>query len=154
MRGGAALSEFQRIQVVSATLEDSLAKLMREEIALVDVQLDILTHAKDLLQQYLQDYQTQGIVQLQPEDNAQIAEIEQQLLSVDTERTHIVTVRELLALDIDALLDSEQTLSEITSFDEQEVIAYATVREQQAEKLANASMSMSYLSIITKSPAG
>lgn len=26
-----------------------------------------------------------------------------------------------------------------------EVIAYATVREQQAEKLANASMSMSYL---------
>lgn len=147
LRGGAALSEFQRIQVVSATLEDSLAELMREEIALVDVQLDILTHAKDLLQQYLQDYQTQGIVQLQPEDNAQIAEIEQQLLSVlDTERTpHIVTVRELLALDIDALLDSEQTLSEITSFDEQEVIAYATVREQQAEKLANASMSMSYL---------
>lgn len=112
LRGGAALSEFQRIQVVSATLEDSLAELMREEIALVDVQLDILTHAKDLLQQYLQDYQTQGIVQLQPEDNAQIAEIEQQLLSVlDTERTpHIVTVRELLALDIDALLDSEQNL--------------------------------------------
>lgn len=149
LRGGAALAEFDRVRSLSAVLESSLGKLMREEVALDTEALDVLSDASDTLQQYLNDYQTHGVVALQPQDASYIADVQAALLSVlDTARTpHVVAVKDLLALGIDDLLDSDQSLAALPTLEEAEVVAYATVRESQAEKLANASMSMSYLAL-------
>ncbi|MFW2176922.1 MULTISPECIES: Hpt domain-containing protein [unclassified Moraxella] len=149
LRGGAGLSELPRIYKLSGAVEESLAELLRKEVPLTQEQMAVLQEATQDLQQYLVDYQSQHSVRPQHDDDEHIHDITQQLMS-NAERyasnTH-ATVQSLLELGIDDLLDADQYFADKFAQQNDEVAEYATLLESQAEKLANASVGVSYLVI-------
>lgn len=149
LRGGAALSELPRVYALSAALEESLGELMRKEVPLNAEQLEVLSEAKTDLQQYISDYEAHRSVSEQSSDAEDIDEMTQQLLNnVDTkDNGNANTVHSLLELGIDELLDASEQLPEIATAEDEAVVEFATIREAQAEKLANACTGLSYVNI-------
>lgn len=149
LRGGAALSKLPRVYALSAALEDSLGELMRKEVPLNHEQLSILATAKADLQQYLADFEAHRSTSEQSGDADEIDELTQQLLSHVNHHAmaNVISVESLLELGIDELLDAEDTLDSLSTADAEYIRDCAQIRQQQAEKLANASMGLSYVVI-------
>lgn len=149
LRGGAALSQLPRVYALSAALEDSLGELMRKEVPLNTEQLDILATAKADLQEYIADYEAHRSVSEQSSDAEDIDELTQQLLGASQHSAEFgsISVQNLLKLGIDELLDASDELDGLAIEDKANVSEFASVREQQAEKLANATNGLSYVVI-------
>ena len=149
LRGGAALIGLQCVYHLSAAVEGALAKLLHNEIPLSSYQLMALQEASDLLQTYIDDYKlhhdtaaaadnteiVDGLIARLSDSNAQ---------SPDASK---LTVKDLMALYIDDLLDADEQAKALFDGDDAQIIAYAKQLEQQASRLANATEGLSYFVI-------
>lgn len=149
LRGGAAVSQLPRVYALSAALEESLGELMRKEVPLSVEQLTLLVQAKADLQQYISDYEAHRSISVESSDAEENDKLKQQLLGTASHRPDLgnISVQDFLALGIDELIDSNDSLDDIVIADDDTVIEFAQIRERQAEKLANASMGLSYVVI-------
>nr|WP_312276673.1 Hpt domain-containing protein [Moraxella sp. CTOTU46711] len=149
LRGGAALIELNNVYRLSAAVEEALGDLLHNEMPLTASQLLTLQEAKDLLQTYIDEHKIHHDVTV-VEDNADIvADLIERLTDANTEsyESTKLTVKDLIALDIDDLLDADQQAQARFASESEQVIAYAEQLEQQASRLAQATEGLSYFII-------
>lgn len=149
LRGGAALIELNNVYHLSAAVEEALGDLLHNEMPLTASQLLTLQEAKDLLQTYIDEHKIHHDVTV-VEDNADIvADLIERLTDANAEshESTKLTVKDLIALDIDDLLDADQQAQTRFAGESEQVIAYAEQLEQQASRLAQATEGLSYFII-------
>ena len=149
LRGGAALIELNNVYRLSAAVEQALGDLLHNEMPLTASQLLTLQEAKDLLQTYIDEHKIHHDVTVVEDNTDIVADLIERLTDANTEsyESTKLTVKDLIALDIDDLLDADQQAQARFAGESEQVIAYAEQLEQQASRLAQATEGLSYFII-------
>ena len=149
LRGGAALIELNNVYRLSAAVEQALGDLLHNEIPLTASQLLTLQEAKDLLQTYIDEHKIHHDVTMVEDNTDIVADLIERLTDANTEsyESTKLTVKDLIALGIDDLLDADQQAQARFAGESEQVIAYAEQLEQQASRLAQATDGLSYFII-------
>ena len=149
LRGGAALIELSNVYRLSAAVEQALGDLLHNEMPLTASQLLTLQEAKDLLQTYIDEHKIHHDVTVVEDNTDIVADLIERLTDANTEsyESTKLTVKDLIALDIDDLLDADQQAQARFAGESEQVIAYAEQLEQQASRLAQATEGLSYFII-------
>ena len=149
LRGGAALIELNNVYRLSAAVEEALGDLLHNEMPLTASQLLTLQEAKDLLQTYIDEHKIHHDVTVVEDNTDIVADLIERLTDANTEsyESTKLTVKDLIALDIDDLLDADQQAQARFAGESEQVIAYAEQLEQQASRLAQATEGLSYFII-------
>ena len=149
LRGGAALIELNNVYHLSAAVEEALGDLLHNEMPLTASQLLTLQEAKDLLQTYIDEHKIHHDVTVVEDNTDIVADLIERLTDANTEsyESTKLTVKDLIALDIDDLLDADQQAQAKFAGESEQVIAYAEQLEQQASRLAQATEGLSYFII-------
>ncbi|MEX6457985.1 Hpt domain-containing protein [Moraxella osloensis] len=149
LRGGAALIELNNVYHLSAAVEEALGDLLHNEMPLTASQLLTLQEAKDLLQTYIDDHKIHHDVTVVEDNTDIVADLIERLTDANAEphESSKLTVKDLMALGIDDLLDADQQAQARFAGESEQVIAYAQQLEQQATRLAQASAGLSYFII-------
>jgi len=149
LRGGAALIELNNVYRLSAAVEEALGDLLHNEMPLTASQLLTLQEAKDLLQTYIDEHKIHHDVTVVEDNTDIVADLIERLTDANTEsyESTKLTVKDLIALDIDDLLDADQQAQARFAGESKQVIAYAEQLEQQASRLAQATEGLSYFII-------
>lgn len=149
LRGGAALIELNNVYRLSAAVEEALGDLLHNEMPLTASQLLTLQEAKDLLQTYIDKHKIHHDVTVVEDNTDIVADLIERLTDANTEsyESTKLTVKDLIALDIDDLLDADQQAQAKFAGESEQVIAYAEQLEQQASRLAQATEGLSYFII-------
>ncbi|AME01366.1 hybrid sensor histidine kinase/response regulator [Moraxella osloensis] len=149
LRGGAALIELNNVYRLSAAVEQALGDLLHNEIPLTASQLLTLQEAKDLLQTYIDEHKIHHDVTMVEDNTDIVADLIERLTDANTEsyESTKLTVKDLIALGIDDLLDADQQAQARFAGESEQVIAYAQQLEQQASRLAQATDGLSYFII-------
>ncbi|BFL69172.1 hypothetical protein SKB0120_02340 [Moraxella osloensis] len=146
LRGGAALIELNNVYHLSAAVEEALGDLLHNEMPLTASQLLTLQEAKDLLQTYIDNHKIHHDVTVVEDNTDLVADLIERLTDANAEsyESTKLTVKDLIALDIDDLLDADQQAQARFAGESEQVIAYAEQLEQQASRLAQATEGLSY----------
>nr|WP_312383734.1 Hpt domain-containing protein [Moraxella sp. CTOTU47579] len=149
LRGGAALIELNNVYRLSAAVEEALGDLLHNEMPLTASQLLTLQEAKDLLQTYIDEHKIHHDVTVVEDNTDIVADLIERLTDANTEsyESTKLTVKDLMALGIDDLLDADQQAQAKFAGESEQVIAYAEQLEQQASRLAQATEGLSYFII-------
>ncbi|ATW71262.1 Hpt domain-containing protein [Moraxella osloensis] len=149
LRGGAALIELNNVYRLSAAVEQALGDLLHNEMPLTASQLLTLQEAKDLLQTYIDDHKIHHDVTVVEDNTDIVADLIERLTDANAEsyESTKLTVKDLIALGIDDLLDADQQARARFAGESEQVIAYAEQLEQQASRLAQATDGLSYFII-------
>lgn len=149
LRGGAALIELNNVYRLSAAVEQALGDLLHNEMPLTANQLLTLQEAKDLLQTYIDAHKIHHDVTVVEDNTDIVADLIERLTDANAEsyESTKLTVKDLIALDIDDLLDADQQAQAKFAGESEQVIAYAEQLEQQASRLAQATDGLSYFII-------
>ena len=149
LRGGAALIELNNVYRLSAAVEEALGDLLHNEIPLTASQLLTLQEAKDLLQTYIDAHKIHHDVTVVEDNTDIVADLIERLTDANAEsyESTKLTVKDLIALGIDDLLDADQQARARFAGEKEQVIAYAEQLEQQASRLAQATEGLSYFII-------
>lgn len=149
LRGGAALIELDNVYHLSAAVEQALGDLLHNEMPLTASQLLTLQEAKDLLQTYIDEHKIHHDVTVVEDNTDIVADLIERLTDANTEsyESTKLTVKDLIALGIDDLLDADQQAQAKFAGESEQVIAYAEQLEQQASRLAQATEGLSYFII-------
>ena len=149
LRGGAALIELNNVYRLSAAVEQALGDLLHNEMPLTASQLLTLQEAKDLLQTYIDDHKIHHDVTVVEDNTDIVADLIERLTDANAEsyESTKLTVKDLIALGIDDLLDADQQARARFAGESEQVIAYAEQLEQQASRLAQATEGLSYFII-------
>nr|WP_224053285.1 Hpt domain-containing protein [Moraxella osloensis] len=149
LRGGAALIELNNVYRLSAAVEEALGDLLHNEMPLTASQLLTLQEAKDLLQTYIDEHKIHHDVTVVEDNTDIVADLIERLTDANTEsyESTKLTVKDLIALGIDDLLDADQQAQARFVGESEQVIAYAEQLEQQASRLAQATEGLSYFII-------
>ncbi len=149
LRGGAALIELNNVYRLSAAVEEALGDLLHNEMPLTASQLLTLQEAKDLLQTYIDEHKIHHDVTVVEDNTDIVAELIERLTDANAEsyESTKLTVKDLIALGIDDLLDADQQAQARFASENEQVIAYAEQLEQQASRLAQATEGLSYFII-------
>ncbi|MCK6158747.1 Hpt domain-containing protein [Moraxella osloensis] len=149
LRGGAALIELNNVYRLSAAVEQALGDLLHNEIPLTASQLLTLQEAKDLLQTYIDAHKIHHDVTVVEDNTDIVADLIERLTDANAEsyESTKLTVKDLIALGIDDLLDADQQARARFAGEREQVIAYAEQLEQQASRLAQATDGLSYFII-------
>ena len=149
LRGGAALIELNNVYRLSAAVEEALGDLLHNEMPLTASQLLTLQEAKDLLQTYIDDHKIHHDVTVVEDNTDIVADLIERLTDANAEsyESTKLTVKDLIALEIDDLLDADQQAQARFASESEQVIAYAEQLEQQASRLAQATEGLSYFII-------
>lgn len=149
LRGGAALIELNNVYSLSAAVEEALGDLLHNEMPLTASQLLTLQEAKDLLQTYIDEHKIHHDVTVVEDNTDIVADLIERLTDANAEsyENTKLTVKDLIALDIDDLLDADQQAHARFVGESEQVIAYAEQLEQQASRLAQATEGLSYFII-------
>ena len=149
LRGGAALIELNNVYRLSAAVEQALGDLLHNEMPLTASQLLTLQEAKDLLQTYIDAHKIHHDVTVVEDNTDIVADLIERLTDANAEsyESTKLTVKDLIALGIDDLLDADQQARARFAGEREQVIAYAEQLERQASRLAQATGSLSYFII-------
>lgn len=149
LRGGAALIELNNVYHLSAAVEQALGDLLHNEMPLTASQLLTLQEAKDLLQTYIDAHKIHHDVTVVEDNTDIVADLIERLTDANAEsyESTKLTVKDLIALGIDDLLDADQQARARFAGESEQVIAYAEQLEQQASRLAQATEGLSYFII-------
>ena len=149
LRGGAALIELNNVYRLSAAVEEALGDLLHNEMPLTASQLLTLQEAKDLLQTYIDGHKIHHDVTVVEDNTDIVADLIERLTDANTEsyESTKLTVKDLIALGIDDLLDADQQAQAKFAGESEQVIAYAEQLEQQASRLVQATEGLSYFII-------
>lgn len=149
LRGGAALIELNNVYRLSAAVEEALGDLLHNEMPLTARQLLTLQEATDLLRTYIDEHKIHHDVTVIEDNNDIVADLVERLTDANTEphESSKLTVKDLIALEIDDLLAADQQAQAKFAGENEQVIAYAQQLEQQAARLAQASAGLSYFII-------
>ena len=149
LRGGAALIELNNVYRLSAAVEQALGDLLHNEMPLTASQLLTLQEAKDLLQTYIDAHKIHHDVTVVEDNTDIVADLIERLTDANAEsyESTKLTVKDLIALGIDDLLDADQQAQARFAGENEQVIAYAEQLEQQASRLAQATEGLSYFII-------
>nr|WP_309594229.1 Hpt domain-containing protein [Moraxella osloensis] len=149
LRGGAALIELNNVYRLSAAVEQALGDLLHNEMPLTASQLLTLQEAKDLLQTYIDDHKIHHDVTVVEDNTDIVADLIERLTDANAEsyESTKLTVKDLIALGIDDLLDADQQAQARFAGENEQFIAYAEQLEQQASRLAQATEGLSYFII-------
>lgn len=149
LRGGAALIQLNNVYRLSAAVEQALGDLLHNEMPLTASQLLTLQEAKDLLQTYIDAHKIHHDVTVVEDNTDIVADLIERLTDANTEsyESTKLTVKDLIALGIDDLLDADQQAQARFAGESEQVIAYAEQLEQQASRLAQATDGLSYFII-------
>ena len=149
LRGGAALIELNNVYRLSAAVEQALGDLLHNEMPLTASQLLTLQEAKDLLQTYIDEHKIHHDVTVVEDNTDIVADLIERLTDANTEsyESTKLTVKDLIALGIDDLLDADQQAQARFAGESEQVSAYAEQLEQQASRLAQATEGLSYFII-------
>lgn len=149
LRGDAALIQLSNVYHLSAAVEQALGDLLHNEMPLTASQLLTLQEAKDLLQTYIDDHKIHHDVTVVEDNTDIVADLIERLTDANTEsyESTKLTVKDLIALGIDDLLDADQQAQARFAGESEQVIAYAEQLEQQASRLAQATEGLSYFII-------
>lgn len=149
LRGGAALIELNNVYRLSAAVEEALGDLLNNEMPLTASQLLTLQEAKDLLQTYIDEHKIHHDVTVVEDNTDIVADLIERLIDANAEsyESTKLTVKDLIALGIDDLLDADQQAQVKFAGENEQVIAYAEQLEQQASRLAQATEGLSYFII-------
>lgn len=149
LRGGAALIELNNVYRLSAAVEEALGDLLRNEMPLTASQLLTLQEVKDLLQTYIDEHKIHHDVTVVEDNTDIVADLIERLTDANAEsyESTKLTVKDLIALGIDDLLDADQQAQAKFAGESEQVIAYAEQLEQQASRLAQATEGLSYFII-------
>ena len=149
LRGGAALIELNNVYHLSAAVEKVLGDLLHNEMPLTARQLLTLQEAKDLLQTYIDEHKIHHDVTVVEDNTDIVADLVERLTDANAEphESTKLTVKDLMALGIDDLLDADQQAQAKFAGENEQVIAYAQQLEQQASRLAQATDGLSYFII-------
>ncbi|WP_248147516.1 Hpt domain-containing protein [Moraxella osloensis] len=149
LRGGAALIELNNVYHLSAAVEQALGDLLHNEMPLTASQLLTLQEAKDLLQTYIDAHKIHHDVTVVEDNTDIVADLIERLTDANAEsyESTKLTVKDLIALGIDDLLDADQQARARFAGEREQVIAYAEQLEQQASRLAQATDGLSYFII-------
>ena len=149
LRGGAALIELNNVYHLSAAVEEALGDLLHNEMPLTASQLLTLQEAKDLLQTYIDEHKIHHDVTVVEDNTDIVADLIERLTDANAEsyESTKLTVKDLIALDIDDLLDADQQAQARFAGESEQVSAYAEQLEQQASRLAQATEGLSYFII-------
>lgn len=149
LRGGAALIELNNVYRLSAAVEEALGDLLHNEMPLTASQLLTLQETKDLLQTYIDEHKIHHDVTVVEDNTDIVADLIERLTDANAEsyESTKLTVKDLIALDIDDLLDADQQAQARFAGESEQVIAYAEQLEQQASRLAQATEGLSYFII-------
>lgn len=147
--GGAALIELNNVYRLSAAIEEALGDLLHNEMPLTASQLLTLQEAKDLLQTYIDEHKIHHDVTVVEDNTDIVADLIERLTDANTEsyESTKLTVKDLIALGIDDLLDADQQAQARFAGESEQVIAYTEQLEQQASRLAQATEGLSYFII-------
>ena len=147
--GGAALIELNNVYRLSAAIEEALGDLLHNEMPLTASQLLTLQEAKDLLQTYIDEHKIHHDVTVVEDNTDIVADLIERLTDANTEsyESTKLTVKDLIALGIDDLLDADQQAQAKFAGESEQVIAYTEQLEQQASRLAQATEGLSYFII-------
>lgn len=106
LRGGAALSNMPTVYAISAALETALGDLMACEQGLTASQISLITQARDEIWQAISEYHAQPTTKHSIEDTDLSTITQDWVKRFDAaQMVEGLRVHDLLALDIDALLD-------------------------------------------------
>lgn len=106
LRGGAALSNMPTVYAISAALETALGDLMACEQGLTASQIGLIIQARDEIWQAISEYHAQPASKHAVEDDAIAPMLQDWVARFDNAQVaEGLRVHDLLALDIDALLD-------------------------------------------------
>ena len=149
LRGGAALIELNNVYRLSAAVEQALGDLLHNEMPLTASQLLTLQEAKDLLQTYIDAHKIHHDVTVVEDNTDIVADLIERLTDANAEsyESTKLTVKDLIALGIDDLLDADQQARARFAGEREQVIAYAEQLERQASRLAQATDGLSYFII-------
>lgn len=149
LRGGAALIELNNVYRLSAAVEQALGDLLHNEMPLTASQLLTLQEAKDLLQTYIDAHKIHHDVTVVEDNTDIVADLIERLTDANAEsyESTKLTVKDLIALGIDDLLDADQQAQARFAGESEQVIAYAEQLERQASRLAQATDGLSYFII-------
>lgn len=149
LRGGAALIELNNVYRLSAAVEQALGDLLHNEMPLTASQLLTLQEAKDLLQTYIDAHKIHHDVTVVEDNTDIVADLIERLTDANAEsyESTKLTVKDLIALGIDDLLDADQQARARFAGEREQVIAYAEQLERQASRLAQATGGLSYFII-------
>ena len=149
LRGGAALIELNNVYRLSAAVEKALGDLLHNEMPLTASQLLTLQEAKDLLQTYIDAHKIHHDVTVVEDNTDIVADLIERLTDANAEsyESTKLTVKDLIALGIDDLLDADQQARARFAGESEQVIAYAEQLERQASRLAQATDGLSYFII-------
>jgi chemosensory pili system protein ChpA (sensor histidine kinase/response regulator) len=148
LRGGAALIDFQAVYALSAALEETLGEMLRKETPLSAFQMSVLKDAKHTLQSYIMGFQQYHYAGQATDHQAKIDAVRAAFdASQDENAASQLSVEQLMALNIDTLLDADLNAQTIFAAEEQPLVEYATELAQQAKKLADATQGLSYSAI-------
>ena len=149
LRGGAALIKLNNVYSLSAAVEEALGDLLHNEVPLTASQLLTLQEAKDLLQTYIDEHKIHHDVTVVEDNTDIVADLIERLTDANGEsyESTKLTVKDLIALDIDDLLDADHQAQARFAGESEQVIAYAEQLEQQASRLAQATEGLSYFII-------
>ncbi|EEV23645.1 Hpt domain protein [Enhydrobacter aerosaccus SK60] len=149
LRGGAALIGLNNVYHLSAAVEQALGDLLHNEMPLTARQLLTLQEATDLLRTYIDEHKIHHDVTVIEDNNDIVADLIERLTDANAEphESSKLTVKDLIALGIDDLLDADQQAQARFAGESEQVSAYAEQLEQQASRLAQASAGLSYFII-------
>lgn len=149
LRGGAALIELNNVYHLSAAVEKVLGDLLHNEMPLTARQLLTLQEATDLLRTYIDEHKIHHDVTVIEDNTDIVADLIERLTDANAEphESTKLTVKDLMALGIDDLLDADQQAQAKFAGESEQVIAYAEQLEQQASRLAQATEGLSYFII-------
>ncbi|WNP27299.1 Hpt domain-containing protein [Moraxella sp. DOX410] len=149
LRGGAALIGLNNVYHLSAAVEQALGDLLHNEMPLTASQLLTLQEAKDLLQTYIDEHKIHHDVTVVEDNTDIVSDLIERLTDANAEsyESTKLTVKDLIALGIDDLLDADQQAQARFAGESEQVSAYAEQLEQQASRLAQATEGLSYFII-------